>query len=72
MNTNIAPEDNGLDPWLCSMGRRFSVAVSFGTGHRRGSDPLLLWLWCRPAAVALIQPLAWELPYVVGVAQKKQ
>ena len=20
----------------------------------------LLWLWCRPAAVALIPPLAWE------------
>ena len=25
------------------------------------SDPTLLWLQCRPAAVALIQPLAWEL-----------
>ena len=24
-------------------------------------DPWLLW--CRPAAVAPIQPLAWELPY---------
>ena len=23
-------------------------------------DPKLLWLWCRAAAVALIQPLAWE------------
>ena len=21
-------------------------------------DPALLWLWCRPAAVALIRPLA--------------
>ena len=28
----------------------------------------LLWLWCRPAAVALIRPLAQEPPYVVGVA----
>ena len=25
-------------------------------------DPVLLWLWLWPAAVALIQPLAWELP----------
>ena len=25
-------------------------------------DPALLWLWWRPAAVAQIQPLAWELP----------
>ena len=26
-------------------------------------DPALLWLWCRPAAIAPIQPLAWEPPY---------
>ena len=25
-------------------------------------DPALLWLWCRPAATAPIQPLAWEPP----------
>ena len=31
-------------------------------------DLALLWLWCRPAAAALIQPLAWELPYAMGVA----
>ena len=24
-----------------------------------------MWLWCRLAAVALIQPLAWELPYAI-------
>ena len=22
-----------------------------------------LWLWCRPAAAALIRPLAWELSF---------
>ena len=32
-------------------------------------DPVLLWLWCRPAAAAPIQPLAWEPPYAIGVAQ---
>jgi len=26
-------------------------------------DQVLLWLWCRPAAAALIQPLAQELPH---------
>ena len=26
------------------------------------SEPTLLWLWCRPAAVAPIRPLAWEQP----------
>ena len=25
-------------------------------------DPVLLWLWRRPAATAPIQPLAWEPP----------
>ena len=34
--------------------------------------PQLLWLWCRPAAVALIQPLAWEPPYASNSALKKQ
>ena len=33
---------------------------------------LAWWLWCRPAAVAPIQPLAWELPYAVGVALKRK
>ena len=34
--------------------------------------PLLLWLWRRPAAVALMGPLAWELPCAVGEALKKK
>ena len=29
-------------------------------------DPALLWLWCRPAAAAPIQPLAWEPPCAAG------
>ena len=33
---------------------------------------MLLWLWRRPAAVAPIQPLDWELPYAVGVALKSK
>ena len=35
-------------------------------------DPVLLWLWCRLAAVALIPPLAWELPYAAGEALKEK
>ena len=46
--------------------------MSCGVGRRRSSDPMLLWLWCRLAAIALIQPLAWELPHVEGVALKRQ
>ena len=38
--------------------------------QHEGLDPALLWLWGRPAAVALIQPLAWELAYAAGAALK--
>ena len=62
----------GLDPWPCSVGRGFSVATYRGVGCRRGLDPTLLWLWCRPAAVPWSQPLAWELPYAVGSALKSK
>ena len=46
--------------------------MSCGVGHRRSSDPTLLWLWGRPAATAPIRPLTWEPPYAMGVALKKQ
>ena len=32
----------------------------------------MLWLWCRPAAVALTGPLAWEPPYAVSAALKSK
>ena len=44
--------------------------MSYSVGHRPGSDLALLWLWHRPAAVAPIQPLAWEPPYAASVALK--
>ena len=49
-----------------------SVAISCSIGHRHGLDPALLWLWCRLAAAAPIQPLAWELPYATSVALQRQ
>ena len=33
--------------------------MSCGVGHRFGSDPMLLWLCCRTAAAAPIQPLTY-------------
>ena len=44
--------------------------MSCGVGHRSGSDPMLLWLWCRLAALAPIQPLPGELPYAMSAALK--
>ena len=35
-------------------------------------DLALLWLWCRPVAVAQIPPLARELPYTAGAALKSK
>ena len=35
-------------------------------------DLPLLWLWRRPGAAALIQPLAWEIPYAAGAALKRK
>ena len=43
---------------LASLGvKGSSIAVSCGVGHRGGLDLALLWLWRRPAAVALISPV---------------
>ena len=42
--------------------------MSYGVGHRCASDLVLLWLWFRPEATALIQLLAWEFPYAMGAA----
>ena len=49
-----------------------SIAVSGSVVHRCCSDPELLWLQYKTAAAALIQPLAWELPYAVECSPKKQ
>ena len=49
-----------------------ALPVSCGVGCRRGSDPTLLWLWCRLAAPAPTGPLAWEPPYATGAALKRQ
>ena len=56
MNLTSIQEDTGLIPALAQ-------AVK---------DPALLWLWYRPVAVALIQPLAWKLLYAAGTALKKK
>ena len=44
--------------------------MSCGVDCRRGSDPELLWLWCRSVATAPIGPLAWEPPYAAEAAQE--
>ena len=56
----------GLAQWVKDPALPWAVVLS----HRHNSDPVLLW--CRLADAALIQPLAWELPYGAGAALKKK
>ena len=56
---------------VCEDAERSNIAAS-SVGCRYGLDLVLLWLWHGIAAAALIQPLAWELPYATGVAQKEK
>ena len=47
--------------------------MSCSVGRRLGLDPELLWLWCRRAAIAWIQPIgSREPPYATGTALKSQ
>ena len=45
--------------------------MSCGVGRRCSSDPALLWLGCRLAAIAPVGPLAWEPPYANPEKTKK-
>ena len=74
----------GLRIWLVSM-RLLVQSLALLSGLRihhshelccwlqtRCLDPMSLWLWYKPAAAALIRPLAWDLPYVTGSALKSK
>ena len=62
----------GSIPALAQWVKVPAFAVSCGVGHRRGSDPALLWVWRRLAAAAPIRPPAWEPPYATGTALKSK
>ena len=65
--------------WRCShhgaaetnLTRNYEVVGSIPGLDHCVKDLALLWLWCRPATIALIRPLAWEPPYAAGVALEK-
>ena len=71
-NLTSIHEDVSSIPGLAKCVKGSVVAMSCGVGHRGSLNPVLLGLWYRPAAMALIHPLAWEPPYVMGRALKKK
>ena len=70
MNLTRNHEVVGLVPALAK-GVKDLVAVSCGVGCRCSSDLVLLWLYHRQVATALIRPLALEPPYAMCVALEK-
>ena len=46
--------------------------MSCGVGHRCASDPVLLWLWCRPAAEASDLTPSLGISYATHAALKKK
>ena len=46
--------------------------MSCGVVPRRGSNPELLWPWCRPAAIAPLQTLAMGTSIKCGCCPKNQ
>ena len=54
------------------MGWELGIPMSCDVGCKCSSDPALLWLWSRPAAVAPVGRQAWEPPCAKGAALRSK
>ena len=64
-------EVSGSIPGIAQWVKDLALPGAVGVGRRHGSDPVLLCLWLRLVAMALIRPLAWESPCAALVALKR-
>ena len=72
MRAQLVSMRMGSIPGLAQWVKNLVLPMSCGVGCTLGSDLVLLWLWRRLAATAPLPPLAWEPPYVAGVALKRK
>ena len=70
MNPISIHEDVDLIPGLAQWVGGLAL-LDLWCRSQTGSDLVLPWLWCSPAAVALTCDLAWELAYAVGATLEK-
>ena len=71
-NMTSIQEDMGSIPGLTQWVKGSNGAARCIEVRRCGLDLALLWLWRRPAAVALIRPLAWGTSICCKRGPKKQ
>ena len=63
---SIREDVGSISQWV----KGLMLLQAAGIGHRFRLDMVLLRMWHRLAAAALVQPLAQELPYATGVPQQ--
>ena len=71
MNPTSVYKEVDSTPGLAQWVKDLALLVSCGVGHRCGSDPMLLWLWCRWVATALISTHSLRTSICPGNSPKK-